>query len=323
MMHQASIMLVLVLVLLTAVNGSDVCLTYGGESWLGMLSWVSAGASPRWVVQDGGKTVHQYVNSPYPGFYVSDDDDLINIVVTGTVEIQSVPGIKEDDDFIGISVGHKYPLPGADTMSKFDTMLFSWGGQGAFGDHAEATFQKLNGSFTWDYTNPTMPDDCYYCFFARYSNIIQEETIRQDHGCFTAANTSHGKSGGWALDTVNTFALLFTDDLFQIKINNKLTFNMTPSDLDSWCTANTISQEHAERCRGGWRKGRIAWYNFSQNGVIYGNIRMFRVQPKSQISNSTGEAPKIVSDFYTIKRVSGMYIYVVVKVKNNRKWGNY
>eukprot|EP01060_Flectonema_neradi_P011229 TRINITY_DN18333_c0_g1_i1.p1 TRINITY_DN18333_c0_g1~~TRINITY_DN18333_c0_g1_i1.p1 ORF type:complete len:659 (+),score=136.34 TRINITY_DN18333_c0_g1_i1:78-2054(+) len=300
-------MLLSALLLCTAKGSDGECLTYGGESWLGMLSWVSAGVSPRWVVQDGGKTVHQYVNSPYPGFYVSDEDDLINIVITGTVEVRSVPGLTQDDDFIGISVGHKYPLPGADTVSKFDTMLFAWGGQG---EHAEATITKLNGTFAWDYTEVVMPLDCVDCFFQRYEPSA--ETSRQDHGCFSSFRTSHGDSGGWKPDQINTFALLFTEELLQVKINNKLTLNVTQSDLDDWCDANAKTPEHLERCKGGWRKGRIAWYNFSQNGVIYGNVRMFRVQPKSQIPNATAEAPKIVSDFYTIQREGGNLVDINV-----------
>ena len=295
-----------------AANYTSYCPSAASESWLDMSSWLQAGLKGRWEVQDAGRTVKQYVNTPGPGFYMSEDQDIIDVVITGTVSVRPQVNsdgspVKADDDFLGMAVGFHGPTP-SDQWT-YDGLLFSWGGKGASGPnpvHSQYTLQKLNGSHAvQDFTHSggTIGD----CFWYRTSNGNNAQTNRENVGCLLIDQVD---SDGWEEKIEYPFQILFSEERITIAVAGVELFNFEQWQLVVKCEANTQTNVNDAKCyspvtpvppatntKKGWRKGRIAWYNLSQHGVIYGNVRLFKLQPGQT-------APVTAEDFYGVERNS-------------------
>ena len=272
----------------------------GKSTWMNMLGWLSVGVTPRWEVLDGGRTVTQYVNTPRPGFYVSDQDDIIDVVIAGTIRVNS----EVDDDFVGLSVAHQGPLPG---NYEFDNLLFTWGGKPAPNayaplKHGWATMQRINHTFPTERANDGRGQPCGHatceegdCMFYGGTDEQARKTNMIKTGCYTAAKTPRGE--GWERFTTYTLTAMFTQDTFQVNINGVKKVSLTKQELGAWCDANVAASPVANAACKAWKKGRVAWYNHSQNGCSYGNMRMFNIT-----SRGGSKTPVAGKDLFTLTR---------------------
>eukprot|EP01062_Namystynia_karyoxenos_P040746 TRINITY_DN2966_c3_g1_i1.p1 TRINITY_DN2966_c3_g1~~TRINITY_DN2966_c3_g1_i1.p1 ORF type:complete len:1062 (+),score=325.88 TRINITY_DN2966_c3_g1_i1:113-3298(+) len=325
-----------------------VCPNYASESWLSMLAWVSVGGgSWRIDLATGGRTLEQFVNTPHPGFYVSDPADaVIDVVVSGTITVESVPGIKDDDDYVGMAFGFQGPLPWGDQDS-YDTMLFSWGGQSILSPvygyyaHEYMNIHKISGtvpkgaghskgdegicffvrsldlppnrpSYGHNASKP-YPDNInasapgrepwafspdQYCAMTHSNKDCVAEAERL--GCFVLA---YKEDSGWVRDVTYSFTALFTEKELTVLVQGGgLTrrISVTREQAEAFCQGNLSTAEGKARCSGGWKKGRVAWYNLSQHGVKYGNTRLFQLTPE-QVAGSAAE-PVAQRDVYRVPR---------------------
>eukprot|EP01060_Flectonema_neradi_P006636 TRINITY_DN144_c6_g1_i1.p1 TRINITY_DN144_c6_g1~~TRINITY_DN144_c6_g1_i1.p1 ORF type:complete len:1864 (+),score=450.68 TRINITY_DN144_c6_g1_i1:65-5593(+) len=287
-----------------AINNTltNACKSVVADSWMDMSSWLQAGLVPRWKISNSGRTIEQFVNTPDPGFYISDDDTIIDVVIKGTIAVHEQfqddgTKIGNDDDFIGIGLGMHGPLPS--DLNLYDGMLFSWGGfpTSGFQPHkGDWMLQLLNGRIP--YTGGHCSGAQGACFWYRtdshpvncslYPNgggcpdrYVCDDGAREKVGCFEIQSTPSA-SNGWRLGETYTFSVLFTEEVLRISINGQVRIDVTQSQAIQFCknlqSTSFTNHSACEREAGkAWRKGRLAWYNLSQHGVQYGNIRKFDV----------------------------------------------
>ena len=282
---------------------TNACKSVVADSWMDMSSWLQAGLVPRWKISNSGRTIEQFVNTPDPGFYVSDDDTIIDVVIKGTIAVHEQfqddgTKIGNDDDFIGIGLGMHGPLPS--DLNLYDGMLFSWGGfptSGSQPHKGDWMLQLLNGRIP--YTGGHCAGAQGACFWFRtdghpvncnnYPNgggcfqdpYVCDDGAREKVGCFEIQSTASA-SNGWILGETYTFSVLFTEDKLRISINGQVRIDVTQAQAIQYCKdlqSNSYQNFTACEVQAGkaWRKGRLAWYNLSQHGVQYGNIRKFDV----------------------------------------------
>eukprot|EP01062_Namystynia_karyoxenos_P059124 TRINITY_DN50552_c0_g1_i1.p1 TRINITY_DN50552_c0_g1~~TRINITY_DN50552_c0_g1_i1.p1 ORF type:complete len:756 (+),score=252.22 TRINITY_DN50552_c0_g1_i1:76-2268(+) len=341
-----------------AVQGQELCRSYP-TNWLDMKAWQSAGRACRWQLGDGGRSVTQYVNSPHPGYFVSSDDTFIDVVLKGFIKVFKREGLGEDNDFVGLTLGHQYPLPGdQDNLDRADALLISWSGaaQRTGGDDF-LSLQKLNGTIPrglgrsqsiqcdaggkcttvsamhgcgiegacmWYRDSAskgscdicpatTTPDSC--CVIKNKADELGISTVnaagscnkaRRGAGCFTmppvGSNTGSRRSaGGWDIDTSYPFTLMFTAERLKLVIGRSVRVDISAAQMDSYCEAEY--KEQAQQCKGAWRKGRVAWYNFSQQNVKYSDVQLFRLRRDSK--GAVAPAPVAQGEAYPVKRAGG------------------
>eukprot|EP00659_Diplonema_papillatum_P014662 gene14662-22422_t len=292
-------------VLMVAVQGarsnySHICESAASESYMDMSSWFQAGTVPRWQVLEGGRTIKQYINSPGPGFYISDDADIIDVVIKGTIEVSTQYNsdgtpVNSDNDYIGFLIGAQGPLPSS--LRDYDGMIFSWGGVSANNEydyHSDYTVHKLNGTIP---TPATGSGHCYEeegaCFWFRHDGANPPSScarrlscgykcnsgLRESVGCYIVSAKT---SSGWVENQRYAFAIMFTDTYFKVSIDGEVIINLTQELALQQCRALAgINPNALARCDingKAWRRGRLAWYNLSQHGVTYGNIRKFIIE---------------------------------------------
>eukprot|EP01059_Diplonema_ambulator_P031160 TRINITY_DN5656_c0_g1_i6.p1 TRINITY_DN5656_c0_g1~~TRINITY_DN5656_c0_g1_i6.p1 ORF type:complete len:2167 (+),score=641.02 TRINITY_DN5656_c0_g1_i6:692-6502(+) len=100
-------------------------------------------------------------------------------------------------------------------------------------------------------------------------------------------------------------AIQFTETDFKVSIDGEVKLAITQDEAVARCQAhaalNATAMENCKTSTGkAWRKGRIAWYNHSQHGVTYGNIRLFH------ITAGQSDAPKAGPDIFGVSRVNGL-----------------
>ena len=292
---------------------NKLCPAPKSDSWMDMSSWLQAGLACRWEVLDGGRTVKQYVNSGDPGFYVS-EEEIIDVVVKGTIQVEQQKNsdgslVATDNDFLGFAVGYQAPMPF--TPGKYDMLLFSWGGTGDGAQHSAYNLHKLNGSMDLAPTGSGHGwGDQGDCFWKRWQGwrtpgVANSNGVREAHGCHSV---KYADNSGWRLNDINTFQMLFTEDEFKVSISGITVFHITQEQAVQQCEARSISnKENCKTATGkAWRKGRLAWYNFSQNGVAYGNIRKFKKTP------GMAGTPVAAEDLFGVSRTLDRTGYKVV-----------
>eukprot|EP01063_Lacrimia_lanifica_P038631 TRINITY_DN825_c0_g1_i7.p1 TRINITY_DN825_c0_g1~~TRINITY_DN825_c0_g1_i7.p1 ORF type:complete len:1685 (+),score=317.98 TRINITY_DN825_c0_g1_i7:45-5057(+) len=224
-------------------------------SFLDMSSWVQAGTEGRWEVMDGGRTIKQYVNTPDPGFYLSDRDDYIDFVLKGTISVESQTNsdgstIGNDDDMVGMMVGMHGPLP--EDRFSYEGMFFSWGGGGS-GTSRFKMIQKLNGTIPPDRTGGHSGGWEGACFWHRThgfplqrinnpnTNPEGEGTphygnrngLREGIGCYDI--DASGAGGAWQMDRIYSFQLLFTENEMKVSIDGNIAVQTTQADTVASC----------------------------------------------------------------------------------------
>eukprot|EP00756_Hemistasia_phaeocysticola_P044821 Hpha_TRINITY_DN1860_c0_g1::TRINITY_DN1860_c0_g1_i1::g.170478::m.170478 len=351
-------------------SSSPVCPSVATDTWLSMLAWVSVGqGSWRIDPESGGRTLEQFTNTPGAAFYISDpDDSIIDVIVSGTITVQSIPGLEHDDDNIGIAFGFQGPLPWGD-QDNFDMLLFSWGGRSSSTNgfqfpvylgnaHEYMSIQRFNGKLPYrasatdtksvldegmcfsdrvlqvpadrptynsadltgkpypDFVDPNHPDPrkawgwpdgpigyCGIAFMKPPLDGVSCATRSETVGCFPVA---YAEDAGWVRDVVYSFTALFTENELTVAIvgeGDRRILRLTKDELQQFCAGNVTDADAKQRCAKAWQKGRIAWYNLSQNGVKYGNVRQFRLTP-DQVQGTDG-LPVAQLDVYRVQRGTG------------------
>eukprot|EP01065_Artemidia_motanka_P012238 TRINITY_DN16715_c0_g1_i3.p1 TRINITY_DN16715_c0_g1~~TRINITY_DN16715_c0_g1_i3.p1 ORF type:complete len:557 (+),score=69.51 TRINITY_DN16715_c0_g1_i3:559-2229(+) len=136
--------------------------------------------------------------------------------------------------------------------------------------------------------------------------------VRRKAGCFNLpvddSKSSSQSSGGWSLDTTHAFQLLFTTEGLKLLIDGAKRVDVTAAEMDKYCDATYGSQ--ARQCKGAWRGGRIAWYNFSQQNVKYSDVRLFPL-----VRDGSGKivtAPVAQGEAYAVKRNGSSFLPLTV-----------
>ena len=107
-----------------------------GLEFADLSTWKEAGAKLDWRVQDGSRTVKQYVNGG-SGFFISPETNVINRAIQGTIEVNTF----SDNDVIGFVLGYKdsknYISFGWDQQG-----TRNWGNPGLDGDKELAVYKN-------------------------------------------------------------------------------------------------------------------------------------------------------------------------------------
>ena len=186
-----------------------------------------------WTVAPGGGSVTQSQNGQ-PTFFYS-DFSTFGTSITGKIKVTG-----SDDDYIGFALGF---LPNSSTNAAADYLLVDW----------------KKGTQNFDFSSPSsstggvayeglavsrvtgIPDADE---FWQHANLLGTGS---GSGLEELARGSSLGSTGWALNTEYAF-----------------TFDFGPNDLEVW--VNGVKEIDIT---GSFANGPLAFYNFSQAGVIY------------------------------------------------------
>eukprot|EP01063_Lacrimia_lanifica_P004852 TRINITY_DN12751_c0_g1_i1.p1 TRINITY_DN12751_c0_g1~~TRINITY_DN12751_c0_g1_i1.p1 ORF type:complete len:656 (+),score=117.73 TRINITY_DN12751_c0_g1_i1:54-2021(+) len=300
------------LALIYAVAAQTCANDPSAASWVQLLEWGAVGLDSRWVLAPGGESVTQMMASPKPGFFVSDADYTEDYVMTGRVRVAD----NGEADFIGVSVGHRGPVPGGSERD-YNTMLFSWGGawEVFMAHNEEAALSRISGTFnTLDDATVRDPiNGRYACLYSRYRHTEADGTplaegstsdgparaeARVDEHCYAVKNTADGV--GWTAGADHSVTVLYTSDVLKVRIDGTIKVELTKAQLELSC--DTLKQDHSldsasvASCKQ-WNTGRFGLYTFVQGGVAFSAFQKFEVPPDTK--------PAAHADFYEASRDAG------------------
>ncbi|GEM_PF-365862 len=169
-------------------------------------TWVQEGvdANGSWTVTNGGNTVDQSINGD-PTFYVS-PDSFANVVITGTITVNSAGASFVDNDWVGFVFG--YESPDTTDSAYYDFYLFDWKKDdqtfGGFLGKEGFSLSKVEGAVT------NFP-----------------EAFSGNTGPFvTALDSNYGNTLGWNFDQTYAFALTYTNTRTVISIEGDTIFDI-------------------------------------------------------------------------------------------------
>lgn len=208
-------------------------------------NWVDpANITQPFVNATSGRSVFQTVNNTSGTmFLVSNDSNVINRAVWGTLQIKSrhtdslgqcAPSCasnESDDDWIGFVVGYRDVAAPLGFPEQYIGFTWSQGG-------------------TSPYSLPNGP--ALYLVNARGANAPSSTT-----GNPPAASVLRTSPGGWAYNTEYQFRIVYTTSLIRVYINDVLRLQATATEAG-------VSQFSA---------GQFGFTNASQANVLFGNVR--------------------------------------------------
>lgn len=215
----------------TAAHAAPVDLnTWTAESYPA-VSGFGAGV---WTVAGGGGSVTQSVNGQ-PTFFYS-DFTAQGSKVTGTIRVTTAG----DDDFIGFALGFN---PGDSTNASANYLLIDWkAGTQVFDFGAPSSSPGGTAPAGLAVSRVTgIPDADEFWQHANLNGTPAGSGLAELARGMTLGNT------GWALNTDYEFEFDFGPNNLQVSVNGVAQFDLM----------------------GAFGDGRMAFYNFSQAGVLY------------------------------------------------------
>lgn len=191
-------------------------------------------SSANWVVNDAGTFVTQTRNTDPSVFY--SDFPIKGADITGTIRVNS----SSDDDFIGFVIGYE---PGDFENENAEFLLLDWKrGDQRLGRGCTSAGIGLRGlALSKVIGRPTSRE------YWAHQNYESSCTDLNNGVIELARGKSLGRSG-WARKRTYEFRFNYTESNVKVWVNDNLEI-----DVD-----------------GEFKTGSIAFYNFSQGGVVYG-----------------------------------------------------
>lgn len=220
-----------------ALGASNIQLTE--IEFANMVDWENKGPNDQadWVVATGGRTVQQNFNG-LPIFFVT-KNSYINVTMMGTIQVATAT----DDDMVGFSLGYSDPniTPATNESMHYKMILFDWKQFNQSPANAGFGLHHMDGTIKTDVSN----DFDYFWTHA-------DATSLPTSGSFSLIASDYGATKGWADFQEYSFRVIHTDTRIKVRIDDVLIFDELYTHVG----------------------GKVGFYNYSQEKVIYGNVRL-------------------------------------------------
>jgi gliding motility-associated-like protein len=194
--------------------------------------WFEANDDGHWQVSSPKKVTQNIELWPTKPSFFISEEEMIN--VRFSFDVECTDGI--DDDFFGFVVGYHGPYSASSTNYNF--ILFDWKAKAEIGFHHSAEEGFSLTAFHGD----ILPDTIHNYFWG-HNNYSSNEA-------YDFISRGYGNGKGWEVQQRYHFEVSYMETSIKVKINDILIFNV-------------------ERCN---QSGKIGFYTYSQNKVIFSNL---------------------------------------------------